>query len=95
MVGLKHKMNSFQTHRDKIDFTARNKNFYESIPLLKLNLIKLQGEVAQKNLKIESLNHKVSYLKQKQVNSRRVHDNLNEFHKDLFNSFQSKKRTGI
>lgn len=71
---------------------TRIKNNCETSCILRLKIIKLQGEVAQKDLKIESLIQKVNYLKQKEVAARRVRENLNEFHKDLFGSFEMSRR---
>lgn len=71
---------------------TRIKNSCETSCILRLKIIKLQGEVAQKDLKIESLIQKVNYLKQKEVAARRVRENLNEFHKDLFGSFEMSRR---
>ncbi len=90
--GARRQLNGSIANSRDIHHT-RVKNSSETSCILRLKIIKLQGEVAQKDLKIESLNQKVNYLKQKEVAARRVRENLNEFHKDLFGSFEmSRKR---
>jgi len=80
--------------RDKYDSMTKHKNQYDvSRGMSKAKILRLEGELIQKDIKIEYLNQKIAYLKQKETSSKRVRENLNEFHKDLFNSFQvSRKR---
>lgn len=77
---------------NRVEHQTKFKNGCENSNLMRLKIIRLQGEVAQKDLKIESLNQKISYLKQKDQAARRVRENLNEFHRDLFGSFDMSKR---
>lgn len=78
----------------KFDFQTKSRNNIEATDL-RARLFRLQGEVAQKDLKIESLTQKLNYLKHRDSAQRRVQGNLNEFHRGLFSSFEAfKKRSG-
>ena len=71
---------------------TRQRNSYETLGVMRGRIMKLEGDLIQKEVKIEALQQKMSYFKQKETNAKRVKDNLNEFHKDLFNSFNFAKR---
>lgn len=75
----------------RMDLNTKARNNFDSTNL-RAKVVKLQGELAQKDLKIESLSQKISYMKQREVAKGRVRDNLNEFHRDLFGSFEMFKK---
>ena len=75
----------------RVEFQSKVRNNVEAADL-RARLFRQQGELAQKDLKIESLTQKLNYVKHRDNAQRRVRDNLNEFHRNLFGSFEAFKK---